>query len=106
VPGSQPWDSAGAGSARWRSWRFDLQTDADRARVIDGLDMAHDVGGGFAQELARMLGRLAPRWLVMRDVHLDAGALQLQPRWTMSFMRGPMTARELRVARGLIGTSV
>lgn len=74
-----------------------LQTDADRARVIDGLanELAH---GESAEELDAVLKQLRPRWFVMRDVQAGATRL-LQPRWALSFLRGPMTRREIRRAR-------
>jgi len=55
------------------------------------------------QESAKALGsvvqRLAPRWFVMRDAHSEEGSMLLQPRWAMSWLRGPMTRTELRRAR-------
>ncbi|HVZ37218.1 MAG TPA: hypothetical protein VG963_32570 [Polyangiaceae bacterium] len=54
-----------------------LQTDADRARVVDGLSSAQ---GGQAGELAALLKQLAPRWFLMRDAHAKTGAMLLQPR--------------------------
>jgi hypothetical protein len=71
-----------------------LQTDADRARVVDGLS-----GVGDAAALANTIKRLAPRWFVVRNVHAQEGSLLSQPRYAMSFMRGPMTRTEIRVAR-------
>ena len=74
-----------------------LQTNADRARVIEGMAQS----GAPARELDDLVQRLAPRWFVMRDVH-DGGAIRfLQPRWAMSWMRGPMTRGELRAALAL-----
>jgi hypothetical protein len=73
-----------------------LQTDADRARVLDGLSTA---GVQSTAELANIVKRLSSRWFVMRDVHANDGTLLLQPRWAMSFMRGPMTRSEIRKAR-------
>ncbi len=80
-----------------------LQTDADRARVTEGL--ASSVGAGTdAKELNRSLSRLAPRWFVMRNAHVpEAGSVLLNPRHTMSLMRGPLTRAELRGARGTAG---
>ncbi|MDB4990127.1 MAG: putative ATP-binding protein, partial [Myxococcaceae bacterium] len=75
-----------------------LQTDADRARVIDGLSLAGGQGESSASALANTLKRLAPRWFLMRDAHSNEGTVLLQPRWTMSFMRGPMTRSEIRAA--------
>jgi hypothetical protein len=39
----------------------------------------------------------------MRDVHARVGTILLQPRWAMSFLRGPMTRNEIRKARELFG---
>jgi hypothetical protein len=74
-----------------------LQTDADRARVLDGLGGGHDAEEGV-RGLGQTLRRLAPRWFVMRDAHSAQGTVLLQPRWAMSFMRGPMTRSEIRMA--------
>ena len=53
--------------------------------------------------LGKAIKNLAPRWFVMRDVHARVGTILLQPRWAMSFLRGPMTRNEIRRARKLIG---
>jgi hypothetical protein len=73
-----------------------LQTDADRARVIESLA---STAAGDSDELADTLKRLAPRWFLMRNAHVSEGTALLQPRWTMSFMRGPMTRAEIQEAR-------
>jgi hypothetical protein len=39
---------------------------------------------------------------VVRNVHAQEGSVLLQPRWAMSFMRGPMTRNEIRMARELL----
>jgi hypothetical protein len=75
-----------------------LQTDADRERVIEGL--TNEAGQGQSSaELGQLLKQLAPRWFVARNAHDPAGMTLLQPRWAMSFMRGPMTRAETRRAR-------
>jgi DNA helicase HerA-like ATPase len=77
-----------------------LQTDADRARVVEGLAAA-DLGQGEG-ELNTTLSRLAPRWFLLRNAHVpEAGSVLLNPRHTLSIMRGPLTRSELRKARGL-----
>jgi len=43
---------------------------------------------------------LCARWFVIRDVHASQGLGLLQPRWTLSWLRGPLTRGELRKARG------
>lgn len=77
-----------------------LQTDADRERVVEGLSAAMgDDTRGSVKAIGNLVKRLAPRWFLMRDAHSGEGPVLLQPRWTMSFMRGPMTRRELSRAR-------
>src|SRR5690606_4692639 len=77
-----------------------LQTDADRARVVEGLA---DAGvRGASAELNTLLKRLAPRWFLVRNAHApQAGPLLLHPRHTMSLLRGPLTPSELMAARNL-----
>ncbi|HEX3777348.1 MAG TPA: hypothetical protein VHV51_22900, partial [Polyangiaceae bacterium] len=77
-----------------------LQTDADRARVLDGLAAARGVDG-MARELESTLRRLAPRWFVVRNAHADSPPILLQPRYAISLLRGPMTRLEIRAARGI-----
>ncbi len=74
-----------------------LQTDADCARVLDGLASAAANGHSTA-ELGQVVKHLAPRWFLMRDVHTKVGTILLQPRWAMSLLRGPMTRNEIRKA--------
>lgn len=77
-----------------------LQTDADRARVVEGMTGATARGKGEAAALAETIKQQPPRVFVVRDAS-DGGALfSLRPRQTMSFMRGPMTRAELKAARG------
>jgi hypothetical protein len=36
----------------------------------------------------------------LRNVHAKQSTALMQPRWAMSFLRGPMTGIEVRRARG------
>jgi hypothetical protein len=47
-----------------------LQTDADRARVVESLANASEPGSSPA-ELSNLLRRLEPRWFLVRNVHAD-----------------------------------
>ncbi len=74
-----------------------LQTDADRERVIEGLA----TGDRKADQLLdNTVQRLAKRWFVMRDLHAGPTPVLLQPRYAMTYMRGPMTRTELMRAVG------
>jgi hypothetical protein len=70
-----------------------LQTDADRARVMEGLGEDKK-----KSELGALVKRLAPRWFVVRDARGGKPTL-LNPRWAMSYLRGPMTQAEIRRVR-------
>jgi hypothetical protein len=76
-----------------------LQTDADRARVLDGLAASLDDSQDERAELARRVQRLANRWFVVRNAHSSSPPLLLQPRYAMSWLRGPMTRGELQRGR-------
>jgi hypothetical protein len=69
-----------------------LQTDADCARVIDGLAPTDPHG------LGAIVKQLAPRWFVLRDAAAGGEPVLLQPRYAMSLLRGPMTRGELIAA--------
>ncbi len=77
-----------------------LQTDADRARVVDGLTGAPGHAKAEGADLANTIKRLAPRWFVVRDAHDGGGAMcLLRPRHTISWLRGPMTRGEIERAQ-------
>jgi hypothetical protein len=77
-----------------------LQTDADRARVLDGLAGANHKQVDGEADLARTVQRLAPRWFIIKNAHeASVGPILLRPRETMSLMHGPMTRTEILKAR-------
>src|SRR5512142_2414430 len=77
-----------------------VQTDADRARVLDGLAGVSQNQGQSEEELAHLVQRLAPRWFVVSDAHAaSAGPILVRPRETLSIMRGPMTRNDILRAR-------
>jgi hypothetical protein len=59
-------------------------------------------GGEWASEPKKGSWRpwreLPSRRFVLRDAHTNEGPTLLQPRWAMSFLRGPMTRSERRGA--------
>ena len=76
-----------------------LQTDADRARVMEGLAGSGGEHDDLSpSDLGKIAKRLAQRWFLVRDAHAKTGTVLMQPRWAMSFMRGPMTRSEIRRA--------
>jgi hypothetical protein len=43
---------------------------------------------------------LVPRWFVVRNVRQKPATVLLQPRWALSFLRGPMTLGDIKGALG------
>jgi hypothetical protein len=78
-----------------------LQTDADRARVLDGLGANGVSADESLERLGDTLRKLGRRWFVTRDAHSAEGTVLMQPRWAMSFLKGPMTRSEIRAALGV-----
>ena len=52
-------------------WIGRLQTERDKARVLDGLESASDAGGFDRAEIDRLLSALTSRVFLMRNVHED-----------------------------------
>jgi hypothetical protein len=76
-----------------------LQTERDKMRVIEGLEGAlASAGGTFDRaEMEATLAGLGNRIFLMRNVH-DDDAVVFQSRWALSYLRGPMTLPQIRMA--------
>ncbi|MEA3412168.1 MAG: ATP-binding protein [Pseudomonadota bacterium] len=74
-----------------------LQTERDKARVLDGLEGASgSTGAAFDRgELDRMLSGLGKRVFLMNNVHDDRPEV-FQTRWALSYLRGPLTREQVR----------
>lgn len=70
-----------------------LQTERDKARVIEGLLGASGEGLDKSQ-LEKLLANLGTRVFLMRNVH-DAAPALFRTRWTLSYLRGPLTLQEI-----------
>lgn len=71
-----------------------LQTERDKARVIDGL-LSGAAAGMEKSRLEALLANLAPRVFLMRSVH-DGEPVLMRSRWALSYLRGPMTLAEIQ----------
>ncbi|HEU4463980.1 MAG TPA: ATP-binding protein [Gemmatimonadota bacterium] len=76
-----------------------LQTERDKARVLEGLEGV--AKGGFDRARAdATLSGLAKRFFLMHDVH-EKEPVVFETRWAMSYLRGPLTRAEIqRLTRG------
>jgi hypothetical protein len=74
-----------------------LQTERDKQRVLEGLEgVAATAGGVFERgAMEKTLAGLQSRAFVLHSVHEDAPVV-FQTRWTMSYLRGPMTRQQIK----------
>ena len=79
-------------------WLGRLQTERDKARVLDGLEGAIASGGGRFDRayFDRALSGLSSRVFLMNNVHEDAPVV-MESRWAMSYLRGPLTRGQIKV---------
>jgi hypothetical protein len=74
-----------------------LQTDRDKARVLDGLEgAAASAGSAFDRpQLDQLLSALGKRQFLLHNVHDKHPAL-FETRWTLSYLRGPLGREEIK----------
>jgi hypothetical protein len=74
-----------------------LQTERDKARVLDGLEgIAAGIGQQFdKQEMEQLLAGLTNRIFLLNNVHDDAPEV-FETRWAMSYLRGPLTRTQIK----------
>jgi len=73
-----------------------LQTERDKARVLEGLEGA-SVTAGHAfdrQKTEAVLAGLAGRTFLVNNVHEDAPVV-IRTRWALSYLRGPLTRDQI-----------
>ena len=71
-----------------------LQTERDKARLLDGLEGA-SAGALDRGEVDRILSSLGKRVFLLHDIH-EKGLLTFETRWTMSYLRGPLSRDQIR----------
>ena len=71
-----------------------LQTERDKARVMEGLEGASS-GNFDKQAMERTIAGLGKRRFLLHNVHEDE-AVVFNTRWVMSYLAGPMTRDHIR----------
>jgi hypothetical protein len=74
-----------------------LQTERDKARVLEGLEgIAAGTGQKFdKQAMEQLLAGLDKRIFLLNNVHDDAPEL-FETRWALSYLRGPLTRAQIK----------
>jgi hypothetical protein len=77
-------------------WIGRLQTERDKARLLDGLEGAAAAGERFDRRtMEQILAGLGNRVFLMNNVHEDA-PVAFQTRWALSYLRGPLTRDQIK----------
>ncbi len=71
-----------------------LQTDRDKAKVIEG--MLGSSSKLAKSELEALLAELGSRKFLLNNVHEDAPVV-FESRWVMSYLRGPLTRDQIKI---------
>lgn len=74
-----------------------LQTDRDKARLLDGMSSA--AGGVDIQAVGDTISGLGKREFMLRRAGKDKPEV-FTTRWAMSYLRGPMTRDQIQQVRG------
>ena len=73
-----------------------LQTERDKARVLDGLEGAAAGSARFDRgKIDRLLSGLSNRVFLLHNVHEDAPEV-FETRWALSYLRGPLTRAQIK----------
>ncbi len=74
-----------------------LQTERDKARVLDGLEgAAAAASANFDRaKVEQILSQLGQRVFLMNNVHEDGPEI-FETRWCLSYLRGPMTRQQIK----------
>src|SRR5258708_8188250 len=75
-----------------------LQTENDKNRVLGGLQAAASAQNNInVHSLNKLISTLDPRVFILHNVHDDGGPILLHSRWSMSYLRGPLTRQQVRI---------
>lgn len=72
-----------------------LQTERDKARVMEGLEGAAAGGEFDRSKMEQILAGLGSRVFLMNNTHEDAPVV-FQTRWCLSYLRGPLTRSQIK----------
>ncbi|TFH32655.1 MAG: ATP-binding protein, partial [Anaerolineales bacterium] len=83
-----------------------LQTEQDKARLLDGLETVEVGEGGLKRsDIDRLISDLDKRVFLLHNVHAD-GPQIFHTRWAMAYLRGPITRDRLRELNDFVGARI
>ncbi len=72
-----------------------LQTERDKARMLDGLEGISAGNSLSRKELEQTISGLGKRVFLLHNVH-ESGPVIFHTRWAMSYLRGPITRNQIK----------
>jgi len=73
-----------------------LQTERDKARVLEGLEGAAAGSGFHRSRMEEILAGLGKQVFLLHNVHENEPAI-FKTRWVLSYLRGPMTREQIKI---------
>ncbi|MBN2287365.1 MAG: DUF87 domain-containing protein, partial [Tissierellales bacterium] len=70
-----------------------LQTERDRARVLDGL--SYSTASFDVKQMDELIGGIGKRVFLLHNIH-DNYPVLFQTRWALSYLRGPLTKQQIK----------
>ena len=72
-----------------------LQTERDKARLLDGLESASGSATLNRKQVEKVISDLESRVFLLNNTHEDAPEI-FQTRWALSYLRGPLTRDQIK----------
>ena len=73
-----------------------LQTERDKARVLEGLEGAASGSGFDRNQMEEILAGLGKQVFILHNVHENEPVI-FKTRWVMSYLSGPMTREQIKI---------
>jgi hypothetical protein len=81
-----------------------LQTEQDKARLLDGLESSDSGAALERDDIDRLISQLSSRVFILHNVHEKAPRV-FHTRWAMAYLRGPITREQIRPLNELVHAS-
>jgi hypothetical protein len=83
-----------------------LQTEQDKARLLDGLESVEAGEGGYQRaDMDKLISALDKRVFLLHNVHADEPEI-FHTRWAMAYLRGPITRNRLGELNEFVGAEI
>jgi hypothetical protein len=78
-----------------------LQTEQDKARLLDGLESSDSGAALKRDDIDRLISQLSSRVFILHNVHEKAPTV-FRTRWAMAYLRGPISREQIHGLNDLV----